>query len=122
MLLLPCAVLTMKLQRNFSAVSPPHELSHRGRLAWFFNLPFFEDFKSPVGDGLEHKQMLANHAETNPKHVLERELNRGNGLWRPAVLTLVTLFWFTTVNYPLALVTLILRRIVSSGWMDPGSM
>ena len=46
--------------------------------------PFAEDFKSPVGDLLEHKQSMANQAGTNPRHICDRELSRWNRLRRPA--------------------------------------
>ena len=60
--LVPWAVLSMNSQRSFSTGFTPHELFHGGRPAWFFKTPFPEDFKSPVGDWLEHKQSLANQA------------------------------------------------------------
>ena len=69
--LLPWAVLTMKSQRSSSTGFTPHEPFHGGRPAWFFKTPFPEDFKSPVGDWLEHKQSMANHAWTNLRHILE---------------------------------------------------
>ena len=46
--------------------------------------PFPEDFKSPVGDWLEHKQSLANQAGTNLRHIRDHELSRQNRLRRPA--------------------------------------
>ena len=63
--LVPWAVLTMNSQRSSSTGFIPHELFHGGRPAWFFKTPFPEDFESPVGDWLEHKQSLANQAGTN---------------------------------------------------------
>ena len=60
--LVPWAVLTMNSQRSSSTGFTPHELFHGGRPAWFFKPPFPEDFKSPVGDWLEHKQSMANQA------------------------------------------------------------
>ena len=54
--LVPWAVLTMKSQRSSCTGFTPHELFHRGRPASYFKTPFPEDFKSPVGDWLEHKQ------------------------------------------------------------------
>ena len=47
-------------------------------------MPFAEDYKSPVGDLLEHRQDLANLARANLKHVRERELTRRNHTRRPA--------------------------------------
>ena len=82
--LVPWAVLTMNSQRSSSAGFTPHELFHGGQPAWIFKPPFPEDFKSPVGDGLEHKQSMANQAGTNLRHIRERELSRRNRLWRPA--------------------------------------
>ena len=84
MCLLPCTVLTMNSQRSSSTSFTPHELFHGGRLAWFFKTPFPEDYKSPVGDWLEHKQALANLARANLKQVRERELTRRNRCKRPA--------------------------------------
>ena len=75
-------------ERHFFLLSStgftPHKLFHGGRPAWFFKTPFPEDFKSPVGDWLEHKQSLANQAGTNLRHVRDRELSRRNRLRRPA--------------------------------------
>ena len=61
-----------------------HKLFHGGRPAWFFKAPFPENYKSPVGDWLEHRQDLANLARPNLKHVQERELTRRNRTIRPA--------------------------------------
>ena len=82
--LLPWAVLTMNSQESSSTGYTPHELFHWGRPAWFFEIPFPEDYKSPVGDWPEHRQDLANLARANLKHVRERELNRRNRTRRPA--------------------------------------
>ena len=82
--LVPWAVLTMNSQRSSSTGFTPHELFHGGRPALFFKTPFPEDFKSPVGDGLEHKQSLANQAGTNLRHIRDRELSQRNRLRRPA--------------------------------------
>ena len=62
----------------------PHKLFHGGQRAWFFETPFPEDFKSPVGDWLEHKQSMANQAGTNLRHIRERELRRQNRMRQPA--------------------------------------
>ena len=43
---------------------------------WFSKAAFSEDYKSPVGDWLEHNQDLANLARANLKHVPKRELTR----------------------------------------------
>ena len=67
--LVPWAVLTMNSQRSSSTGLTPHELFHGGRPAWFFKAPVPEDFKSPVGDWLEHKQSMANQAGTNLRHI-----------------------------------------------------
>ena len=61
--LLPCAVLTMNSQRSSSTGFGPNELFHGGKPAWFLITPFPEDFKTTVGDYLEHKQSMANQAE-----------------------------------------------------------
>ena len=82
--LLPWAVLIMNSQRSSSTGYTPHKLFHGGRPAWFFKTPFPEDFKSPVGDWLEHKQSLANQAGTNLRHIRDCELSRPNRLRRPA--------------------------------------
>ena len=86
--LVPLAVLTMNSQRSCSTGLTPHELFHGGRRAWFFKTPFPEDFKSPVGDWLEHKQSMANQAGTNLRHIRDRELSRRNRLRRPASFTI----------------------------------
>ena len=54
--LVPWAVLTMNSQMSSSTAFTPHELFHGGRPASFFQTTFSEDFKTPVGDWLEHKQ------------------------------------------------------------------
>ena len=82
--LMPWAVLTMNSQRTSSTGFTSHEQFHGGRPAWFFTAPFPEDFKSPVGDWLEHKQSMANQAGTNLRHIWDRELCRPNRLRRPA--------------------------------------
>ena len=82
--LVPWAVLSMNSQRSSSTGFTPHELFHGGRPAWFFKTPFPEDFKSPVGDWLEHKQSLANQAGNNLRHIRDREQSRRNRLRRPA--------------------------------------
>ena len=82
--LVPWAVLTINSQPSSSTGFTPHELFHGGRPAWFFETPFPEDFKSPVGDWLEHKQSMANQAGTNLSHIRDRELSRRNRLRRPA--------------------------------------
>ena len=83
-LVTPWAVLSMNSQRSSSTGFTPHELFHGGRPAWFFKTPLPEDFKSPVGDWLEHKQSLANQAGTNLRHIRDREQSRRNRLRRPA--------------------------------------
>ena len=82
--LVPWAVLTMNSQRSSSTGITPHELFHGRRPAWFFKTSFPEDFKSPVGHWLEHKQSLNNQAGTNLRHIRDRELSRRNRLRRPA--------------------------------------
>ena len=71
--LLPWAVITMNSQESSSTGYTPHELFHGGRPAWSFRTPLPEDYKSPVGDCLEHRQNLANLARANLKHLRERE-------------------------------------------------
>ena len=82
--LVPRVVLTMSSQRGSSTGFTPPRLFNGGRPAWFFKTPFPEDFKSPVGDWLEHKQNMANQAGTNLRHIRDRELSRRNRLQRPA--------------------------------------
>ena len=82
--LVPWAVLTINSQGSSSTGLGPPELFAGGRPAWFFKTPFPEDFKSPVGDWLGHKQSMANQAGTNLRHICERELSRRNRLRRPA--------------------------------------
>ena len=67
--LLPWAVLTMNSQGSSSTGYTPDKLFHAGRPACFFKIPFSEDYKSPVGDWLEHRQDLANLARANLIHV-----------------------------------------------------
>ena len=83
---MPWAVLTMNSQRSSSTGFTRHKLLHGGRPAWFFKTPFPEDFKSPVGDWLEHKQSMANRAGTNLRHIRDRELSRLKRLRLPASL------------------------------------
>ena len=97
--LVPWAVLTMNSHRSSSTGFTLHKLFRGGRPALFFKTPFPEDFKSPVGDWLNHKQSMANQAGTNLRVIPERELSRRNRLRRP-VSRSVTLFWFTIHNYP----------------------
>ena len=82
--LLPWAVLTMTSQESSSIGYTPHELFHGWRPAWFFKTPFPEDYKSPIGDWLEQRHVLANLARANLQHVRERELTRRNRTRRPA--------------------------------------
>ena len=82
--LLPWAVIAMNSQECSSTGSTPHELFHGGRPAWLFKTPFPEDYKSPVGDWLGHKQDLANLPRANLKHLRERELVGRNRTRRPA--------------------------------------
>ena len=91
--LVPWAVLTMNSQRGSATDFTPHELFHGGRPAWFFKTPFPEDFKSPVGDWLEHKQSMANQAGTNLRNIPDRELSRRNRLRRPASFKVGDLVW-----------------------------
>ena len=74
----------MNFQESSSTGYTPHELFHEGRSAWFFKAPFPEDYRSSVGDWLEHRQDLANLARANVKHVRERELTRRGHTRRPA--------------------------------------
>ena len=74
--LVPSAVLTMNSQRSSSTGFTRQELFHGGRPAWFFQTPFPEDFKSPLGDWLEHKQSLAIQTGTNLRHIRDREQSR----------------------------------------------
>ena len=84
--LLPWAVLTMNSQESSSTAYTPHQLLHGGRPAWFFKTALSEDYKSPVGDWLEHRGDLANLAGANLKHFRERESTRRNRTRRPATL------------------------------------
>ena len=82
--LLPWAVLTMNSQESSSTGYTPHELCPGGCPALFLKTHLPEDYKSPVGNWLEHRQDLANLARANLKHVRERELTRRNRTRRPA--------------------------------------
>ena len=75
---LPWAVLTMKSQESSSTGYTPHKLFRWGRPAWFFKVPFPENYRSPVGNWLEYRQDLATLARANLKHVQERELTSRN--------------------------------------------
>ena len=124
-LLLWFGVFNYKICRNTSK-----DLGHNsrtsfygGRPAWFFKTPFPEDFKSPVGDWLEHKQSMANQAGTNLRHICDRELSRRNRLRRAAsfkVGDLVLVHHSRLPSWPRNCLqenyrTLILDPIVSSG-------
>ena len=71
--LLPWAVLTMNSQESSSTGYNLDELFHGGHPASFFKTPFPEDYKSPVGNWLEHRQDLANLARANVKHIRQNE-------------------------------------------------
>ena len=86
--LLPWAVLTVNSQESYSTGYTPHELFLRGRPASFFKTSFREDYKSSVGEWLEHRQDLANLARTNLKYVRERDLTGRNRTRRPATFKL----------------------------------
>ena len=81
--LLPWAVLTLNSQEGSSTGSTPGELFHGGRPAGFFKTPFPKDYKSPVGDWLEHRQDLANLARANLENLGEGELTRRKRTRRP---------------------------------------
>ena len=82
--LVPWAVLTMNSQQSSSTGFTPGKLVNGGPPAWFLKTPFSQDFKTLVGDWLEHKQSLANQAWTNLRHIRDRELSRQNRLQQPA--------------------------------------
>ena len=67
--LLPWAVLTMNSQESSSTGYTPNELFHGVHPALFFKTPFPEDYKSPVGEWLEHREDLANLTRANLNHV-----------------------------------------------------
>ena len=98
--LLPWAVLAMNSQESSSTGYTPHEVYHGGRPAWFLKAPFPEDYKSPVGDWLEHRQDLANRARANLKRVREREITRRNRTRRPAIFKVATWCLYTTHDCP----------------------
>ena len=58
----------------FYGFHPPRAVPWRAT-AWFFKTRFPEDFKSPVGDWLEHKQSMASQAGTNLRHIRDRDLS-----------------------------------------------
>ena len=82
--LLPWAVLTINSQESSSTGYTPHELFHGGRPVLLFKTPFPEDYNSPVGDWVEHRQDLANLAGAKLTHAREGELTRRNRTRRPA--------------------------------------
>ena len=67
----------------FNRLYPPRTVPWGASCVVFQN-SFPEDYKSPVGDWLEHRQDLANRARANMKRVRERELTRRNRTRRPA--------------------------------------
>ena len=99
--LLPWAVLTMNSQRSSSTGFTPHKLFHGGCPAWFFKTLFPDDYKSPVGDWVEHKQDLANLASANLKHVRKRELTGQNRLRGSATLRVGSLVFVHHSRLPL---------------------
>ena len=98
--LIPWAVLTINSQESSSTGHTPHELFHGGHPAWVFKTPFPDDFMSPVGDWLEHRQDLANLARGNLKHVRERELTRRNRTRRRATFKVGNLVLVQTHDCP----------------------
>ena len=74
----------MNSQESSSTGYTPHELFHGGRPAWFFKTSLLRDYKSPVGDWLEHRQDLPDLPRANLKHVRERDLTMRNRTRRPA--------------------------------------
>ena len=87
--LLPRAVLTVNSQESPSTGYSLHELIHGGRAACFFKAPFPEDYKSPVGDWLEHRQDLANLGRAKLKHVPDRNRTRRPASFKVGDLMLV---------------------------------
>ena len=81
---LPWAVLTMNSQESSSTGYNPQELCHGGRPAWFLKTPFPQDYKSPVGNRLEHRQDPVSLARGNLKYVGEPELTTRSRTRRPA--------------------------------------
>ena len=75
----------MNSQESSSTGYTPNEMLHGGRPAWFFKTPFPEDYKSPVGDWLEHRQDLANLARANMKNIRGRDLTGLNRTKRPVI-------------------------------------
>ena len=64
--LLPWAVINMKSQESSSTGYTPDELFHGGRPAWFFKTPFPVDYKSTVGDWLDHRPPTAANPSPAP--------------------------------------------------------
>ena len=54
--LVPWALSTKNSKESSSTRYNPHELFHGGGPAWFFKSPFPEDYKSCVGDWVEHRR------------------------------------------------------------------
>ena len=69
---------------------------------------------------------MTNQAGTNLRHICDRELRRRNRLWQPASFKVGDLVLVHHSRLPpghvTAYMTFILGPIVSSGYMDPGSM
>ena len=113
--LVPWAVLTMNSQLSISTGFTPHELFHGRRPAWFLKALFPEDFRSPVGDWLEHKQSMANQAGSNLRHIRDCELSRQNRLRRPASFQVGDPVLVHPPGHVIAYGTLLLDPIVASG-------
>ena len=62
---------------------PSQTLPWGGVLPIVSKTPFRKDYKSPVGDWLEHRKDLANLARANLRQVRPRELTRRNRTRRP---------------------------------------
>ena len=73
-------------QETSSSGYTPHELTHGRGPAWSFKASFPEDYKSLVGDRLEHRQDVANLARANLKHFRHRGFTRSKGTRRTATL------------------------------------
>ena len=86
--LLPRPVLTMSSQWSSPTGYTPYQLFYGGRPAGSFKGLSPEDYMSPVGDWLEHKQDLANVARSSPKHLGEHEVTTCNRFRHPASLKL----------------------------------
>ena len=117
--LLRWAVLTMNSQRISSTGVTPKELFNGGRPAVFFSTPCLRTSRAPLGIGWNKSSLSLTRLGLTCNTSVNVNWADEIAYDDPPVLSLVTLFWLTTHDYPpgrlTAYSTLILGPIVSSG-------